>query len=303
MGSTKVGDLRVTAEKSLLGRLREWIQSLFGKGPSESELKARVLCSPIDFDFGFAVKTALAPIQVKADDEDFQAQVRLQRDDFLGKVRALYTEAEMHPWFQFLVDKERSISYSQVIDSQELQNKFYKIILSKAQQSFGKLGLLDPKQADAGRRLRKMKHDLAVAMCHDDEAVCDDLQNTGPFVQSKSALSKKYVELLTELRKALGLADHLVKEAPEKMTQFFMTDLDQLLQKSVNPAVAKAVYSSELNKVLGFLNKKSQIWFGRMFDLCYSIRLVPVRGQECLLTTFEFLNMENYPVVEKSVLI
>lgn len=287
----------------LFSRLREWVLSLFGGGPTESVLRARVLCSPFKFDFDSAVKKAFAPMEVKADDAEFQAQVRKHRDELLAKVQAFYADAKMHAWFKFLVEQNQSIQYNMVIDSQELQTKLYEGMLAQAEQNFVQSRLFEARQAETGQRLRTLKESLALALCHTDEGVCHDLRNADALAESRPSLDKEYTKLLTGLENALSVADRVVEEIPREVTRVFASNLNQLLQKGVSPAVTKAVSSSKLNNVVGFLKHESVVRFERMYDLSYSIKLLPVFVKHFFYTLFEFLNLDNYSDAQKSLLI
>lgn len=284
--------------------MAEFFKRILGLGNSDVQGRFLALCrAQNEEQFSrLRIDKILEQVHVSEADEEFQRRLLEHKNAFLGRVSALYAKSEMLPWVSLFVQNANLIPFDTVGQSSEFQNKLYHNALRAAESDFAGSALLSAKKAESLKAAESFKNELISRLAQGDSELEADLRRDQSGHKFVSKLHGRYVKVVEAFGRVFEALRERIEGLAQSVAVDFGLDLSQLVKSSVNPAIAKIVYSSELNELVAFLNPSFAIEFSKLYELCYALDLMPVKAKRSI-TYFMFLDPKNYPQSNRVVII
>ena len=182
-------------------------------------------------------------------------------------------------------------------------DQFYTKRLLQLKDEFKAIEFLSTRRDRALAALDKLVESTVTKATGGNSDVEKDFYNDAADSQSKDKAVEGYYSILQGLRSVLEDFKLQVSKFPATVTGYFLEDLRNMLDKTLNPAVYKIIYDSKLNLQVGFMKDDFSIDLKRLLYLLDSLGMAADAIPREYVIGFRFLNPDNYKSANRLLLI
>lgn len=248
----------------------------------------------MEFDFMPSLDKVFGSINFSENSGDFQNQVKLQRNQFLEALMAIYKPRKIHPWMLFLQNNMQKIKYNFVSKSKAFMRQIYVPLLFKLKESFGKIEFLELSDRASNENLEALKQKVILQISNSNQSLAEDLQKKHENQEFRSNLEDAYYKILTSFDEIFEKIQNKISLNRKVLTNSFMLDIDDLSYKIIGPEINQIIFSSKLNNEVSFLDSNYNIVFAKLYDLGLVLNLWPIQIDQIKLVKFDFLDEKFY---------
>lgn len=174
-------------------------------------------------------------------------------------------------------------------------NKFLSIIYAKEQNKlqaeFEKMEYLKKLEEDAKQKLTVFMEQVAIEYSGNDAGLLEDFRNLESKVKSEDKMERVIFAIFHKLKTNFEKINKDLEQFRRQMAHHFSLDLDDFVNKTLNPQIGNIIFASKFNKLLGFLSNDGNILFKSLYDVVEVVNNEEMKHGSFQLVKFDYLDL------------
>jgi hypothetical protein len=285
--------------------VKNFFLNIFFDNSKQIKQKAISICT--DIDSKKISKSKIDEIydqsKINEKSKNVQKYIKEQNKDFIKYVKNIYSENPIHPWIRLFSAMNQKFADFNTIPVYKFLNKTYKNEKNQLKNNIQGSLVLQKNEEKSLNSLESLSNKIVNDFGKENEYLMADLENKLENTKKSDSLDKDYYRLLGVLKSIFKQIENDINMVPEFIVESFENNLDKIIKEKINPKISQIIFSSKINSFIGFLSENYSLNIPLMFEFGLIHGLIKDPKNLEVPVKFDFMDMGNYSVGKKTLLI